>query len=184
MKLHVAVALVALLGSAHLAQAEDGPMFPQPTDEHRWLQQMVGEWETHAVAAAKPGDTPFECRGQETVRSIGGFWTVGETKGEPMGMPMHGVLTLGYNIDKKKFVGSWIDSMTSHQWTYEGTLDKKANTLTLLTEGPSMLEPGKTAKFKEVMEIKDKDNRVFTSQIQGEDGAWLPMVTITYTRKK
>ncbi len=173
-----------LLAMASFAAAQQAPELPQPGKEHQWLQQLVGEWETHAVAAAAPGEPAFECRGTETVRSVGGFWTVAESKGDVMGTTMHGVLTLGYDAHKKKYVGSWIDSMTGHMWVYEGTLDEDGKKLTLLTEGPNPMAPGKMVKAKEVMELKDQDHRTFTSHMQGEDGQWQHIVTVTYTRKK
>ena len=39
--------------------------------------------------------------------------------------------------------------------------------LTLNTEGPDMSAPGKLAKMKDVIEIKDKDHRTLTSFMQG-----------------
>jgi hypothetical protein len=56
--------------------------------------------------------------------------------------------------------------------------------LTLDTEGPSPLEPGKKAKFREVLELKAPDHKVFTSYMQGEDGKWVKFVTMDYRRKK
>jgi hypothetical protein len=56
--------------------------------------------------------------------------------------------------------------------------------LTLETEGPSPLDPDKTAKFQETLELKDKDHKVFTSFMQGDDGKWTKIVTMEYRRKK
>ncbi len=101
-----------------------------------------------------------------------------------MEMPMTGVMTLGYDPEKKKYVGTWVDSMTSHLWRYEGTVDAAGKVLTLDTEGPNPAAPGKTAKFKERIEFKSKDHKVFTSSMQGDDGEWVTFMTMNSKRKK
>jgi hypothetical protein len=97
-------------------------------------------------------------------------------------MPFASVLTLGYDPQKQKYIGSWVDSMTSHMWKYEGTVNAAGNILTLDTEMPC--GPGKVSKFKEVTEFKSADHRLFTSTMQGEDGEWRVAVRVNYRRKK
>ena len=146
--------------------------------------QLVGEWETSAEASFGPDQPVIKCEGTETVRSIGGFWTVSESHGTPMGMPMTGIMTLGYDPAKKKYVGTWIDSMTSHLWVYEGTLDADGKILTLEAEGPSFTEPGKRSMFRDVIELKNKDHKILTSSVQGDDGQWTTFMTSHAKRKK
>ena len=100
-----------------------------------------------------------------------------------MGVEMHSVLTLGYDSAKQKFVGTWVDSMLNHMWHYEGTLDDSGKVLTLMTEGPSFTDPNQTAKYKEVLELKDKDHKVFSSHVQ-VDGEWVKFVTVEGKRVK
>lgn len=178
--------LTLLLGSAaNSLLAQDHPPMPEPTKEHIWLQQFVGEWETEAEITMDPSQPPMKGKGTEKVRALGGFWVIGEGTGTMEGMPgsMNSVLTLGYDPATKKYVGSWVDSMTSTYWKYEGTVDASGKTLTLDTEGPCPMKPG-LVKFKEVTEIKDKDHRIFTSSMLGDDGKWTKMITVNYRRKK
>jgi Protein of unknown function (DUF1579) len=81
-------------------------------------------------------------------------------------------------------VGTWVGSCTTHLWQYDGSVDVAAETLTLETEGPCPQCPGTVAKFKEAMEVKSKNQRVFTSSMQGQDGKWATIATINYRRKK
>lgn len=172
----IAVVLGTLLAGT-VAAAQDSP----PRDQ-RWLQQLVGEWKSEAKLVFAPGQPPVECKGTESVRSIGGHWIVSEiTTATPQG-PMTGIMTVGYNAEKKQFVGTWIDSVMPHLWTYTGTLDAAGKVLTLEAEGPSMTAPGKTAKYRDVTEWKSREHKVMTSSVQGEDGKWTTFMTVEYRR--
>lgn len=175
----LAAAAVLVVGCATV-RAED-PAPPAPSKEHLWLKQLEGSWECESEGVVAPGQPPVKCKGKETVRSLGGLWLVGEMNAEFMGTPVTGVMTVGYDAKKKKFVGTWVCSMSDFMNQYEGTLD--GNTLTLNTEGPHMVT-GKMVKMKDVVELKDKDTRVLTSSMQGDDGKWVTFMTMTAKRKK
>jgi hypothetical protein len=126
----------------------------------------------------------MKCRGTESVRAHGGFWIIGEGTGEMPGMgSMSSVLTLGNDPEKKRYVGTWIDSMTGTLWNYEGSLDPSGKKLVLESEGPCAMKPGTTAKFRDVTEFVSKDHRVLTSSMQTEDGSWMTIVKANYRRK-
>jgi hypothetical protein len=185
-QLTAAVCVLLLVLAGLVAVAADQPKLPTmpaPVKEHAWLQQLVGEWETEATMT-EPGQPPQVCKGSETVRALGGFWIVAESKMDVGGQTMNGVLTLGYDPEKKSFVGTWVDSMTSNLWKYDGSVDEGGKVLTLNTRGPCPMMGGKMTTFKERMELTDKDHRVFTSSFQGEDGTWSTMVTVRSTRRK
>jgi hypothetical protein len=134
----------------------------------------------------EPGKPAEKCHGTDTVRSLGGLWILAEGQGEmPGGGPVSMVLTLGYDPQRKRFVGTWIGSMMTHLWVYEGSLDAADRALTLETEGPSMAAPeSKIARYRDVMEFKSNDHRVLTSHTLGEDGVWHQFMTVHYRRKK
>ena len=175
--------VTVLLVAASAPAADQPPQFPQPTKEHQWLQQLAGEWTYEGECVIAPGQPPIRTTGTETTRTLGGFWVITENRGEFMGMSVTGVMTLGYDPKKQKYVGTWIESMTNYMCRYEGTLDDSGKTLTLNTEGPAMDQPGKMASYREVIELKDKDNKVFTSSIE-RDGKWVQFVKMTSKRKK
>jgi hypothetical protein len=172
-------AAAVLVGGA--ARAQEAPTMPAPQKEHSWLKQLEGVWETEGEGVVEPGKPPVRSKGTETVRTLGGFWSVAEMTGDCMGIPITGVMTIGYDAREKKYVGTWVCSMCDRLWRYEGTVD--GNVLTLNTEGPHMVT-GKLVKMRDVIEIKDRDHKVMTSSMLGEDGKWVPFMTMTSRRKK
>jgi Protein of unknown function (DUF1579) len=160
-------------------------MHTEPQKEHRWLQNLVGEWTYEGEATMEPGKPPEKFAGTESVRSLGGLWTVAESQGEmPGGGPATMIMTLGYDPHTKRYVGTWIGSMMSHLWVYDGALDSAERVLTLEAEGPSMKPEGKMARYRDVIERKSDDLRVLTSHMLGDDETWTRFMTATYRRKR
>lgn len=173
----------ALLASAALLRAQP-PEMPKPQKEHEWLQQLVGEWDYNAEATMAPGEPPMKCSGTEKIRMLGGFWLISEGTIESMGTSNRTMMTLGYDPEKKKYIGTWIDSMTNHMWIYEGTLDPTGRILTLEAEGPNFTTPGETSTFRDVIEIKSRDHKVLTSSVQTDEGEWVTFMRGEYRRTK
>ena len=176
------VALGATLAMVAVRAAQETPPMPKPQKEHEWLQQLVGSWDSEGEMYMDPSQPPTKTKGAEDGRMIGGFWAVLENKGDFMGSPFTGILTLGYDPEKKKYVGTWVDSMNNYLWQYQGSLDASGKVLTLETEGPCHDQPGQMSKFKETIEIKSKDHKVFTA-VREKDGKWVKGMTINYRRK-
>src|SRR5262249_12439944 len=110
----------------------------EPQKEHHWLQKLVGDWTFETECIMGPDQPPEKFAGSERVRSLGGVWVLCEGRGEtPGGGTGLTLMTLGYDPVKKRFVGSFIGSMMTHLWIYDGALDPAAKILTLDTEGPS-----------------------------------------------
>lgn len=187
MKKTVVTSLAAIvLAAGVLLLAQEAPQMPQPVKEHEWLQQLVGTWDAEAEMHGEPGQPAMQSKGIETVRSVGGFWVQTEMKSTlpwDSSAPFTGIMTLGYDPGARKYRGTWIDSMTSHLWIYEGALDATGKVLTLETRGPCPHRPGELANFRETIEIKDAHIRTFTTSIQNEDGTWTKMMTATSRRR-
>jgi hypothetical protein len=161
------------------------PMHAEPQKEHQWLQQLVGDWTYEHECIMGPDQPPVKAKGTESVRSVGGVWVLCEGSGELPGCGAATTLmTLGYDPAKKRFVGSFIGSMMTNMWVYEGQLDASGKVLTLDTEGPSFTDEGKTAKYQDIIEINSDDHRTLSSQCLGDDGKWHGFMTAHYHRKK
>jgi Protein of unknown function (DUF1579) len=164
---------------------KESSMKTEPQKEHQWLQKLVGEWTSEADATMGPGKPPEKFKGTESVRSLGGLWILAEGQGEmPGGGAATTMMTLGYDPQKQRYVGTWIGSMMTHLWIYDGALDAAGRVLTLDAEGPSMVTEGKMAKYQDVIEFKNGDHRVLTSRVLGDDGKWHEFMTANYRRKK
>lgn len=128
---------------------------------------------------------PEKATGTETVRSIGGLWVVAEGQGEMPGCGQATTLmTLGYEPQQQRYVGTWIGSMMTYLWRYDGELDATETILTLDSEGPAMTGDGKLAKYKDVIAFQSDDHRVMTSQVLGDDGQWHHFMTANYWRTR
>lgn len=155
----------------------------EPQKEHQWLHQLVGEWTYESDAKMGPDHPSEKSTGIEIVRTIGNFWVQCEAQGEMCGGPGTKMMTLGYDAQKQKFVGTWIGSMMAYLWQYDGELDDTRKVLTLNSKGPSMAGDGTIAQYKDVIELKSDDHRVMTSHALGDNGQWSQIMTTLYHRK-
>lgn len=152
-----------------------------PQAEHDWLHRMVGTWTYEA------GMGDMVSKGREVVTSLGGLWIIGEGVGEmPGGGEGHTRITLGYDTSRQRFAGSWVGSMMSCIFFYDGALE--GDVLTLEAEGPAFAEdcsfiPDKRVMYRDVFTLNGDDERILTSFSQDEDGAWTEFMRATYRRQ-
>jgi hypothetical protein len=178
LKKALAVVSVSVLALAVPALAQV-PGMPTPGPEHEMLKKDVGTWDATVEMFMAPGAPPAVSKGTETVTMLGAFWQLTEFKSEMMGQPFEGRGTMSYDPAKKKFVGTWVDTMAPAYYTVEGTYDAATKTLTGVMDGPD--QTGAVTKTKETTEWKDADNRVFT--MYAPDGK-TPAMRISYKRRK
>lgn len=149
--------------------------------EHDWLQRLEGDWTMEAADTGNE-DSPGEWK--ETGRLVGSVWAVLEGGGTmPDGSPGASVMTIGFDPARKKYVGTWVGSMMTHLWVYEGELDESGDVLTLNTEGPDFEGTGGMTKYKDIVAFEGDDRRILRSEVLGKDGKWTQMMSATYKRK-
>lgn len=152
-------------------------------DEHRWLHQLLGEWDYLTEMSCAPGEPVQTFKGSERVRKLGELWVLCEGESDmPGGGRATMLMTLGYASQRGCFVGSWIGSMMSWMWRYEGQLDGDRKVLTLESEGPSFTAEGTLARYHDIITLKGRDERRLDSRVLGEDGAWHAIMQARYTR--
>lgn len=159
-------------------------MKAEPQEEHRWLHRLVGEWTVEGEGTMGPDQPSEKSTGTESVRSLGGLWILAEGQGMmPGGGAATTLMTLGYDPRTKRYVGTWIGSMMTHLWVYDGELDAAEKELTLYAEGPSFETEGKMARYKDVIELESDDHRLLRSHVLSDDGDWHHFMTASYRRK-
>ncbi|HEY4253651.1 MAG TPA: DUF1579 domain-containing protein [Roseomonas sp.] len=158
-------------------------MQAEPQEQHRWLQQMIGRWSFASEATMGPGQPSMRSEGTEVVRALGGLWVVAEGAGTtPDGKPANWMMTLGFDPKKGCFTGTWVGSMMTLLWVYDGFLDAERRVLTLEADGPSFTDGTKLAKYRDIIRIESPDHRVMTSHALGDDGSWTGFMTAHYRR--
>lgn len=157
------------------------PTPPTPGPEHAVLKEDVGTWDA-TVEMMIPGAPAMPpSKGVETsVLSCGGLCLATDFKGEMMGMPFqgHGVST--WDPSKKKYIGSWSDSMAPGLAVTEATWDPAKKTMNGSMDAPD--GSGGTAKMRSTVEYSP-GKRVFSMFMTGPDGKEMPTMRITYTKR-
>jgi hypothetical protein len=160
-------------------------MHEKPQKEHEWLHRLVGTWSYEHECPPGPDQPSQKYRGTETVRSLGGLWVIAEAEGDgPGGGTATSIITFGYSLLKKRFVGTFIASIMTYLWNYDGGLDDAGKVLTLEAEGPSFTGDGQIVKYQDIIEFVSDDHRTMTSRTLGDDGKWHEFMVIHYRRMK
>jgi hypothetical protein len=152
------------------------PAMPKPGPEHALMKKLAGDWDA----------TVFFMGGQSKATShqtldLGGFWLLTDFQGDFGGMEFRGRGTMGYDPIKKKYVSTWVDSMSPSLMVMEGTFSKDGKSFTEEGVGPG--PDGKPTKMKSISEFKD-DNTILWTMYNIVDGKEQEALKITYQRKK
>ena len=168
----VSVGLLCLTSSA-----QEVPTAETTSPEHAVLKRFEGEWKVTSKTNESP-DVPAQVvEGHISSKMLGELWVINEMSSKLGETTVRGVQTLGYDPKQKKYIGTWVDSMTNRMWHYQGTLDDSGKILTLEAEGPGIAGEGSKAMYRDVYEFKTEDHIIATSKVQGDDGEWITFMT-------
>ena len=154
-----------------------------PGEAHKALEAMVGTWDTKVTSWMAPGTEPMMSTGvSENKWTLGNRFVEQRYEGSFMGQPFSGIGYTGYDNFKKKYIGSWMDSMGTSMMIQTGTADPsgKAMTFTGMMDDPVT---GKSAQIKSVVKVTDNNNHMMEMWGPGPDGKNYKMMVIEYTRK-
>lgn len=154
---------------------------PQAGAEHAVFQKDVGTWDAQVEVRPGAGVAPQSSKGVMVSRLIcGSQWLVMDFKIESSDFEGHGLY--GWDPAKKKYVGTWVDSMRTTLAQAEGTWDAATRTMTFWNE--LKLPNGNLMRWREVTETRDADTQVFRSFMPTPDGKEFETLTVTYTRRR
>ena len=165
------------------AMMEAMAKYSTPGPEHKALEQFVGTWDANVKMWMAPGAPPQESTGTaENKMALGGRFLEQHYEGTFMNQPFTGMGYTGYDLYKKQYIGTWMDSMGTSIMNSTGTADASGT----MTFTGKMDDPvaKKTQPFKETMRVVDNDHHVFEMWSPGPDGKMFKMMEITYTRKQ
>lgn len=176
------VTIVVLLAFGPVAMASGQPPPPTPGPEHEILKREAGTWDAVVEFTPGPGAPPMKSTGVEVnTMGCGGLCLITDLKVDMMGTPFegHGIAT--WDPAKKKYVGTWTDSMSTGIALSEATYDAAAKRFTGSMEGPDAT--GTVTRSRSVVEWRDEKTRVFTMHSTGPDGKEVEALRITYTKR-
>ena len=157
--------------------------YATPGQAHALLKPFVGSFNVTSTMWQAPGTPPEVSKGtSENTWVLGERWVQQHFKGEVMGMPFEGIGFTGYDNFKKKYVGTWIDSMSTMHMVSTGTADASGKTFTA-TGTVDDVVTGKPATFREATKVIDANTHVMEMFGADKTGKEFKMMEIVYTRK-
>jgi hypothetical protein len=160
-------------------------------ENHKLLASLDGTWNCD-VKMWMDGDTSKKpdvskstavrksiMDGRYVIMDVTGKMEMPGPDGKKKEMTFKGHGTEGYDNVKKKFVGTWMDSMGTGIMMSEGDYDASTKTFTYTGEFEMM--PGMKQKVREVLKITDKDHMNF-EYYEDRGGKEMKTMEIAYTR--
>ena len=153
-----------------------------PGEAHKLFDRFVGNWTFTGKMWMDPSSEPMPVSGTaENKLVFGGRFLKMHCMSEDK-TSWEGSGVWGYDNQKKKFVFSWVDTMSSGIMTGEGTYDKAKNTLTWESECYCPIRE-KKMPMREVIEFKT-DGTIHSTAWTKEGGKDVKAMEMTYTRAK
>jgi Protein of unknown function (DUF1579) len=169
---------------ASVAVAQEMPI--KPTAEHKIVTADEGTWDATIKSFENRDSEPVVSKGVEINTVVtGGLWLSSVFKGDFGGMAFEGHGQFGYDTNKKKYVGTWIDSMSPSLTVLEGNYDPETKTMTYTGDGICPID-GTKLSHKMVTTIKSDGSRLFTLYMTGTltGGKEAKAMQVEYTKRK
>jgi hypothetical protein len=154
-----------------------------PGAPHKMLANLAGSWVTKTRAWMDPDKPPMEGTGTcEQKMLLDGRYLQQEYMGEMMGSPFTGINLIGYDNHAKKVVSTWIDSMSTGIYYFEGTASADGKTL---TQESSYDDPVRGPMvWRSVTRIVDDNTLEYEMYLTPKGGKEEKMMEMTVTRKR
>ncbi len=154
-----------------------------PGAPHKLLARMAGSWNTKTRSWPEPDKPPTESKGTCELKMLfDGRYLQQECSGEMMGSPFSGVGVTGYDNHTKKFVSTWMDSMSTGIYFFEGTGSADGKGFTQESHYADAVQG--PMKWRAVTRLVDDNSFVFEMYGTHKKGKEEKMMEMTYTRKQ
>lgn len=154
-----------------------------PGAPHKLLESMAGSWQTKTKSCMEAGKPPVESTGTcENKMILGGRFLHQEFSGDMMGAPFSGIGVTGYDNHKRTYVSTWMDSMSTAIFYFEGTADADGKTIAQECMGDDPVRGPMV--WRSVTKLVDDDTHLFEMYGTDKSGKEELMMEITYTRKQ
>lgn len=148
--------------------------------EHEMLKKhFEGTWDTDIKWLM--GGEQLSKGTSEMKMVLGGRFLQQHFDGVMHGAPMQGMGMTGYDNARKKYIGTWMDSMGTGVLVSEGDYDPATKTYTF--SGEMTTPDGAALTVREVIKVHDDNKHTFEMYMPGPDGNEGLAMVITYTRK-
>ena len=154
-----------------------------PGEPHKTLGNLAGSWTTKTTAWMDSDKPPMEGTGTcEQKMLLDGRYLQQEYTGEMMGSPFTGINLIGYDNHTKKYVSTWIDSMSTGIYYFEGTGSADGRTI---TQESSYDDPVRGSMvWRSVTRIVDDNKVEYEMFLTPKGGKEEKMMEMTLTRKR
>ena len=154
-----------------------------PGAPHKLLASLAGTWTTRTKAWMEPDKPPTESTGTcEQKMLLDGRYLQQEYTGEMMGSPFTGINLIGYDNHTRKYVSTWIDSMSTGIYYFEGTASADGKTI---TQESSYDDPVRGPMvWRSVTRIVDDNTLEYEMYITPKGGKEEKAMEMTVARKR
>jgi len=134
-----------------------------PGAPHKALAAMEGKWNAEVKDWMGGSDAPPTVSKGTAVNTmvLGGRYLKEDFTSEMMNQPFQGTGYTGYDNMNKKYVGSWMDNMSTSMMMMEGTMNEKGDVLTMTgkMDDPGTGQHGKP--YKSVMTVVSPEKHMY-----------------------
>jgi len=153
-----------------------------PGAPHKLLASMSGSWTTRTRAWMELGKPPDESAGVcEQKMILGGRFLLQECTGEMMGGKFNGIGYTGYDNHTRKYVSTWMDSMGTAIYFFEGPASADGRGFTQRCRYDDPVKG--PMEWRSACTLVDETTIVFEMYGTVLGGTEEKMMEMTYTRK-
>ncbi len=154
-----------------------------PGEEHRRLEPLVGTWKTKTTFWMEPGGPPSASDGISEHRWVLGDRFVEQVyRGTAMGMPFEGIGFTGYDNVKRKYIGTWMDSMSTGIMSSLGTGKPSPEKVSFEARSSDPVSRGEIT-FQCVVNVRDRDHHSYEMWTRTPAGKRYRTMLVEYERR-